>query len=107
SWRSRLCVIPGPERKPRVAGFLKQVFPRGPIWRRHIDQLRVRYGSDDDLQPVEEEEHFLQAPSREVHTVRTIQRRTTHERFYLRLRGVVDTPAGTPPTGSHLHAVAT
>ena len=30
-----------------------RVLPRGPIWRRHIDQLRPRYGADQDADPGE------------------------------------------------------
>ena len=30
-----------------------QVIPRGPTWRRHLDQLRPRYGSDQDDDPCE------------------------------------------------------
>ena len=30
-----------------------RVLPRGPIWRRHIDQLRPRYGADQDTDPGE------------------------------------------------------
>ena len=27
------------------------VFPRGPVWHRHIEQLRPRYGVEQDLDP--------------------------------------------------------
>ena len=30
-----------------------RVHPRGPIWRRHLDQLRPRYGTDEDSDPGE------------------------------------------------------
>ena len=30
-----------------------QVYPRGPTWRRHIDQLQPRYGVDQDTDPGE------------------------------------------------------
>ena len=30
-----------------------RVIPRGPTWRRHLDQLRPRYGSDQDDDPCE------------------------------------------------------
>ena len=30
-----------------------RVIPRGPTWRRHLDQLRLRYGSDQDDDPCE------------------------------------------------------
>lgn len=30
-----------------------QVFPRGPTWRRHIEQLQYRYGSSEDADPGE------------------------------------------------------
>ena len=30
-----------------------QIIPRGPTWRRHLDQLRPRYGSDQDDDPCE------------------------------------------------------
>ena len=30
-----------------------RVIPRGPTWRRHLDQLRPRYGSDEDDDPCE------------------------------------------------------
>ena len=30
-----------------------KVVPRGPIWRRHIEQLRPRYGSEEDGDPGE------------------------------------------------------
>ena len=29
------------------------VFPRGPVWRRHIEQLRHRYGVEEDWDPVQ------------------------------------------------------
>nr|CAB3263167.1 uncharacterized protein LOC104265771 [Phallusia mammillata] len=42
--------------------FHVKVLPRGPIWRRHIDQLRARYASDEDLEPGAEES-IPQAPT--------------------------------------------
>lgn len=33
--------------------FNVKVFPRGPVWRRHMEQLRPRYGTDEDLDPGE------------------------------------------------------
>lgn len=30
-----------------------RVLPRGPTWRRHVDQLRLRYGADEDQDPGE------------------------------------------------------
>lgn len=30
-----------------------RVFPRGPVWRRHIDQLRPRYATHEDAEPVD------------------------------------------------------
>ena len=34
---------------PRCVAF--RVYPKGPIWRRHVDQLRPRYGSVEDNEP--------------------------------------------------------
>lgn len=31
-----------------------KVFPNGPTWRRHVEQLRPRYSSEEDLEPGEE-----------------------------------------------------
>ena len=36
-----------------------RVIPRGPTWRRHLDQLRPRYGSDQDDDPCEIPTSFL------------------------------------------------
>lgn len=30
-----------------------RVYPRGPIWRRHVEQLRPRYISEEDMEPGE------------------------------------------------------
>ena len=33
--------------------ILVHVCPRGPVWKRHIEQLRPRYGADQDADPGE------------------------------------------------------
>ena len=40
-----------------------KVIPKGPVWRRHLDQLRPRYGADQDDDP-----GFRAKPTQELHT---------------------------------------
>ena len=40
-----------------------KVIPKGPVWRRHLDQLRPKYGADQDDDP-----GFRAKPTQELHT---------------------------------------
>ena len=40
-------------------GVYVRVCPRGPVWRRHIEQLRPRYGIEEDLDPGQASESML------------------------------------------------
>ena len=48
-----------------------RVIPRGPTWRRHLDQLRPRYGSDQDDDPCE-------IPTSVLLSTETLPARTDH-----------------------------
>ena len=41
-----------------------KVHPRGPVWRGHIEQLRPRYGVDEDSDPGLDAQDFIRPPSR-------------------------------------------
>ncbi|CAI9716165.1 Tf2-6 poly [Octopus vulgaris] len=43
-------------KKQGTRTFHVQVMPRGPIWRLHLEQLQLRYSSEDDQEPGDEEE---------------------------------------------------
>ena len=52
-----------------------RVFPKGPTWRRHLEQLRPRYVTDEDYEPGEEPstplhlslpDHLLNLPQEEI-----------------------------------------
>ena len=40
-----------------------KVHPRGPIWRRHLEQLRPQYGVDEDNDPGMDLRDYLRSPS--------------------------------------------
>ena len=43
------------------ASIRKKVIPKGPVWRRHLDQLQPRYGTDEDKDP-----GFRAKPTQEI-----------------------------------------